>query len=201
MVINQEDIRFWHGLSLTGLPIGREGSWHVHSPNLSRYSWPMQVMFSESEAQLPLHIRRAVARLNRFLCPVVKVIMLQRWSRVAALIIACAVLLLPAVRDAAAQDNNAAKITTPKEGDVLVGLVTIQGTASHPNFQRYLLEFDSQDDDVERWFPISGQITQQVGAGILGQWNTNAVPDGRYQIRLRVILRDGTVFNSVVQNL
>ena len=100
-----------------------------------------------------------------------------------------------------AQDANSAKITSPKDGDPLFGLVTIQGTASNGNMQRYVLEFDLQDTGSEQWFPIAGPITQQVSAGVLGQWNTTAVPDGRYQIRLRVVLRDGSVISDVVQNL
>jgi hypothetical protein len=100
-----------------------------------------------------------------------------------------------------AQDNSSAQITTPKAGDPLFGLVSIQGTASNPNMQRYLLEFDSQDSDVDRWFLIAGPITQQVKDGVLAQWNTTTVPDGRYQIRLRVVLRDGTVLSDIVQNL
>ncbi|MCC7450266.1 MAG: hypothetical protein IT324_22805 [Anaerolineae bacterium] len=103
---------------------------------------------------------------------------------------------------AGAQSNdNSAKIAAPQAGDSLFGLVTIAGTASNPNMQRYLLEFDSQEDSVDRWLPIAGPITQQVKDGTLAQWNTTAVPDGRYQIRLRVVLRDGTVLSDVIQNL
>ncbi len=102
---------------------------------------------------------------------------------------------------AGAQSNNSAKITAPQAGDSLFGLVTIQGTASNPNMQRYILEFDSQEDAVDRWLTVAGPITQQVKDGTLAQWNTTTVPDGRYQIRLRVVLRDGTVLSDVVQNL
>ena len=102
---------------------------------------------------------------------------------------------------ASAQDTSSARIAAPKSGDSLFGQVSIQGTASNANMQRYILEFDSQDNDVERWFLIAGPITQQVKDGVLAQWNTTAVPDGRYQIRLRVVLRDGTVLSDTVQNL
>ncbi len=101
---------------------------------------------------------------------------------------------------AIAQDNSTAQITTPKTGDTLFGVVTIQGTASAPNMMRYTLEFDLQDDPVDRWFPIAGPVTQQVTNGVLGQWDTTKL-QGRYQIRLRVILRSGTVMDSIVQNL
>ena len=102
---------------------------------------------------------------------------------------------------ALAQDPNAAKITEPLTGDVLIGRVAILGTASHPNMQRYLLQFDSQDDAGENWLPIAGPISQQVKDGPLAQWDTTPLPDGRYQIRLRVVLRDGAVLSDVIQNL
>ncbi len=101
-----------------------------------------------------------------------------------------------------AQDANSAKITSPKSGDTLFGNVPIMGTASNPNMVRYILQWESQDNDVENWFPVGGgQITQQVKNGVLDQWDTTKIPDGRYQIRLRVVLRDGTVLSDLVQNL
>lgn len=101
---------------------------------------------------------------------------------------------------AAAQGDPAAQITAPQEGQALVGVVTITGTASHPNFQRYRLDFAPQGDDEGGWFQIV-EITQQVANGPLAQWNTANVPDGAYQLRLRVILRDGTVVQQIVGNL
>jgi hypothetical protein len=121
--------------------------------------------------------------------------------RFAGVFFSLILIALAATARTSAQDNGSAKITTPKAGDPLFGLVSIQGTASNPNMQRYILEFDSQDNDVDRWFLIAGPITQQVRDGVLAQWNTSAIPDGRYQIRLRVVLRDGTVLSDIVQNL
>ncbi|MEP7285417.1 MAG: hypothetical protein ABI947_06585 [Chloroflexota bacterium] len=109
--------------------------------------------------------------------------------------------LLALAVPAFAQDPVYAKITSPQADTSLFGLVAIQGTAANPNMQRYSLEFDRQDTGTEQYFPIAGPISQQVTNGILGQWNTTSVPDGRYQIRLRVVLRDGTVLEDVVQNL
>ena len=102
---------------------------------------------------------------------------------------------------AIAQDTVSARITSPKAGDSLFGNVSITGTASNPNMARFILAWDSQDDETETWFQIGGPVTQQVKDGVLGQWNTTTVPDGRYQLRLRVVLRDGTVLNDIVQNL
>src|SRR5207253_2069420 len=108
-----------------------------------------------------------------------------------------------AVFPVGAQDSNSASvtITSPKDGDSLFGLVTIQGSANQPQMQRYVLEFSSQETGTDSFFPIAGPISQQVNGGVLGQWNTTAIPDGRYQIRLRLILKDGTVLQQSVKNL
>src|SRR5215813_5119773 len=100
-----------------------------------------------------------------------------------------------------AQANPSVQITSPKDGDALFGVVTIQGTASNANMMRYSLDFDLQDEPTERWLPIAGPVTQQVTSGILGQWDTSKLSPGRYQIRLRVTLRNGNVLDSIVQNL
>ena len=121
--------------------------------------------------------------------------------RLALFVFVLMTLAAPMLRSASAQDTSSARITSPKAGDSLFGQVSIQGTATNPNMQRYILEFDAQDSGVERWFLIAGPISQQVKDGVLAQWNTTAVPDGRYQIRLRVVLRDGTVLSDTVQNL
>lgn len=99
-----------------------------------------------------------------------------------------------------AQGNGSAQITSPKTGDSLFGVVPILGTASNPNMMRYSLDFDLQDEPTDRWLPIAGPVTQQVTNGVLGQWDTSKL-QGRYQIRLRVTLRNGTVLDAIVQNL
>ena len=124
------------------------------------------------------------------------VLKFHRWIGLLAVVL----LMLPALV-VAAQTDPSSRIVSPQAGESLFGLVSIIGTASNPNMQRYTLEFDLQDTETEQWFPIAGPITQQVANGVLGQWNTTTVPDGRYQIRLRIVLRDGTVIDSVVQNL
>jgi hypothetical protein len=125
---------------------------------------------------------------------------MRRWTNIKAGTIAFAIVALAVAGQVTAQDVSA-KITSPKAGDPLFGLVSIRGTASNANMQRYTLEWDSQDTATDTWLLIAGPITQQVKDGVLAQWNTTNVPDGRYQIRLRVILRDGTVLSDIVQNL
>lgn len=91
------------------------------------------------------------------------------------------------------RDDTVAIISAPAQGDVVTGQVEISGSASHPSlYAGYELEFDSLNDTGEIWIPIGQRITQPVTNTILGVWDTVAlrVPDGTYQIRLRVFLSD-----------
>lgn len=115
-----------------------------------------------------------------------------------ALIAGLGLLWLLWVSPAAAQDSLSANITSPKTGDSLFATVAISGTATNTNFERYKLEYQSAIS--QDWVLIT-EIKQQVTNGVLAQWKTTDVPDGRYQLRLRVILRNGTVLQAVVQNL
>jgi hypothetical protein len=95
-------------------------------------------------------------------------------------------------RRAAAQ---APGITAPAAGDTLTGLVAIQGTATHPQFLRFELAF-RRDAAGGDWI-VFAQGDQQVIGGTLGLWDTTVglpanpvFPDGRYQLRLRVVRTD-----------
>lgn len=98
-----------------------------------------------------------------------------------------------------AQEEQAV-ITSPTSDDVLFGEVQIVGSARHPEFARFQLEFAtaSQPDD---WLSIQQPVGQQVTDGILGVWDTTDLPDGAYRLRLRVFLRDGAYFETVVDGI
>jgi len=93
-----------------------------------------------------------------------------------------------------------AEILSPRTGEAIRGAVTVLGTATAPNFERYKIEYASQQTDAVVWVLI-GEVTQQVSDGPLAQWDTAALDDGLYQIRLRLILRDGAVVQTVVTGL
>jgi hypothetical protein len=109
-------------------------------------------------------------------------------------------LLLGAPSIARAQDQGTAEITSPRTSEVIFGSTPIIGTARHPDFVRYRLEFASLERNSSEYFLIT-EIRQQVTAGILASWDTTTIPDGRYQLRLRLILRDGSVIDSVVNDI
>jgi len=117
-----------------------------------------------------------------------------RWLALSALIIFLSA--APAV----AQEEGLAIISSPAPRQTLVGVVTVQGTAASPNFQRYRLEYAVQGSLEPEWFTIV-EIAQQVTNSTLALWDTTAVPDGVYQLRLRVFLRSGAVLQTVVQGL
>lgn len=101
----------------------------------------------------------------------------------------------------AAQANDSAKISAPANGSSLFGVVTISGTASSPTLQAYRLEYLSLAGANAQWQAIGKPVSQQVVNSVLGQWDTRGLPDGAYQLRLRVTLRDGTVLEDYVRDV
>jgi PKD repeat protein len=98
-------------------------------------------------------------------------------------------------------------ILSPTNGNIIAGNVQVLGSASHPQFLQYRLEYGPDPNPSNLWFPLTGAVQAPVINGTLGFWNTTtaATPDGVYQLRLRVFLRDGrqevtTVNNIRVQN-
>ncbi|GAB5491414.1 MAG: hypothetical protein Phog2KO_16290 [Phototrophicaceae bacterium] len=94
-------------------------------------------------------------------------------------------------------------IVAPLPGNIVSGTVQVVGSASHPSFLQYRLEYASQNNPNNQWLPITGIVQQPTVAGVLGVWSTNtgATPDGLYQLRLRVFLRDGTQQTTQVGNV
>lgn len=98
------------------------------------------------------------------------------------------------------QQTNAAVITSPTEGQLLQGNVTITGSASHHNFDRYELAYGPEPNPNDSWQGFGGN-NQQVTDGQLGIWNTRVVADGTYTIRLRVIRKDSNYDEAFVRSV
>ena len=115
----------------------------------------------------------------------------------AATMLAC-LLLLPVARDerpvAAATPppavSGGARIDEPQAGAVVRGTVRITGTASVPNFQRYVIGIKWPGSNS--FNDIAGG-NQPVVNGLLYEGHTNArdCPDGVYTSRLRTVKIDG----------
>lgn len=94
---------------------------------------------------------------------------------------------------------NQIQIVSPVVGQQLAGNFTVFGSASHPEFIQYALEFGPSPNPSNLWYPITPQpVTRPVINNALGAWNTTLVQDGSYQVRLHVWLTQGRENTSVI---
>ncbi len=118
-----------------------------------------------------------------------------------ALIILISLALLSPVQAAPLlQGSDIAQITSPTEGQALSGLVTISGSANHPEFARWELAYGPDPNPNDAWQPFAEGKTP-VDNGTIGTWNTSVVADGQYALRLRVIRKDSNYSESFVRGL
>ncbi len=103
-------------------------------------------------------------------------------------------------------------ITQPTSGETISGTVEVRGTAVHPSYLRYELAFLQQDVPGADWI-VFAEGSEQIADGVLAVWDTTVgraiglpiFPDGRYQLRLRVVKTDFNydeyfVTNLIIQN-
>lgn len=95
-----------------------------------------------------------------------------------------AVVVLAAFASFALAQAPTAAITAPATGATVSGKVDIMGTAAVPNFGYYKVEFKT----TSQWVLTDGtsQHTVAVSNGKLVTWDTTAIPDGSYDVRLLV---------------
>ena len=94
-------------------------------------------------------------------------------------------------------------VTAPQAGTELRGLIEIQGRMDTPEFSSAELSFTyaaSASSQAASWFPIQ-VFTQPVTTPVIASWDTTAVTDGDYTLRLRVVLKDGSTLDAVVADL
>jgi hypothetical protein len=84
-----------------------------------------------------------------------------------------------------------AVITSPRDRAVVRDKVSIQGTATHPQFWKYEVAYGPEPNPGEQWILIGMVHETQVIDNVLETWDTNLLPDGNYSLRLRVVRRDG----------
>lgn len=78
------------------------------------------------------------------------------------------------------------KIVSPQPGQTLSGLIQVMGSVNVPNFSRYQLEL-AQAARPDVTASLGDPIRSQPIAdnSFLGGWDTNNVPDGQYNLRLK----------------
>jgi cytoskeleton protein RodZ len=109
----------------------------------------------------------------------------------------------PAVVAASCGDPRAV-ISGPGVNQALAGVSTISGVATHEAFQFYKLEY-APGANAGDGFTYFGGGQVQVSGGVLGNWDTTALPNGEYTIRLTVVDQVGNFptpcdVSVVVQN-
>lgn len=119
---------------------------------------------------------------------------MNRWS--ALVLLTLVVLLLKtAVLPIQAQSDNG--IIEPAAGSEIAGTVMVVGTAAHPDYLRYELAFRYVTNAAADWI-VFAEGSEPVVNSTLAIWNTSigrdigapVFPDGRYQLRLRVVKTD-----------
>lgn len=100
------------------------------------------------------------------------------------------------------QDSPVA-IFAPQPGETLRGLIQIQGRMDSPEFESAELAFtfaSSASDPAAGWFVIQ-TFSQPTANPAIAEWDTTAVTDGDYALRLRVFLKDGSYQDALVNDL
>jgi len=92
-------------------------------------------------------------------------------------------------------------ILSPIPGNYVARNVQVLGSAIHPNFLQYVLEYAPDPNPNNLWYAIGGARQFPTLNDVLGIWQTETIPDGTYQLRLRVYLRDGSTPQTVVGSL
>jgi len=91
-------------------------------------------------------------------------------------------------------------ITSPRMNAVVRGQVQITGSALHTDFQFYKVEFNSAATPGQ-WIIVSDMRHNQVGQGVLDIWDTTRIPDGTYNLRLRVVDNTGNYAEHIVRQV
>ncbi len=112
------------------------------------------------------------------------------WPRVCISAASILVMLCVAV-PASAQEVTAPVIVSPGDGQVIAGQVPIKGTTAVPNFSSAELAFGYAADPTHTWFTIQ-TASLPVTNDTITIWDTTAITDGDYVLRLRVTLLDGS---------
>ena len=82
-------------------------------------------------------------------------------------------------------------IRSPREGDSVGGVVTVEGSANVTGFARYELRYGISHDPGAFSEPVAGPYGSPVINSVLGQWNTRDLDDGPHTLRLVVYDNDG----------
>ncbi len=89
-------------------------------------------------------------------------------------------------------------ISSPELYSMVNGRVVLRGTAAGEDFESYRLEA-GQGVNPRLWLQIGETAREPVEAGILGAWDTGALKEGLYAVRLMVVRNDQQVQTATIQ--
>lgn len=98
------------------------------------------------------------------------------------------------------QAENSARILTPVPGEVLQGLIAVEGDVLGDELLNYELAFALQEDTTQTWF-VLGRGDSPVTADLLAEWDTTSLTDGEYILRLTANYQDGEQLEHIVEEL
>jgi hypothetical protein len=91
-------------------------------------------------------------------------------------------------------------IDSPASGQAVEGEIEIRGSNAVDGFQSYEVAFASAGDSTQSWNLILHNA-QPIQDGIMAVWDTNAIPNGVYYLRLLIIKADGSQSVVTVGNI
>jgi hypothetical protein len=94
----------------------------------------------------------------------------------------------------------ALSIRSPVAGQSVQGSVSIEGNSAVSGFVSAELAFAYTGDPTGTWFLIA-EANEPVQDGVLAQWDTGAIADGDYDLRLWVLLQNGSHLEAIVPSL
>jgi hypothetical protein len=99
---------------------------------------------------------------------------------------------------AAAQGSTSPAITSPVDGAVLQGQVSVTGNTAVADFSSAELAFAYEPDPTGTWFVVRTASLPAQGSAI-ALWDTTTITDGPYVLRLRVVVQDGSFQDASVR--
>src|SRR4051812_31862724 len=91
------------------------------------------------------------------------------------------------------------RMNQPVDGQQVTGVLAVVGSVVAPNFNRYQLEVASINDPDNFQIVDGPYTTQQQPGTQIAKWDTTAVPNGLYRVRLAAFASDGGYVYRVVQ--
>ncbi|MGC8880172.1 MAG: penicillin-binding protein 1C [Anaerolineae bacterium] len=88
------------------------------------------------------------------------------------------------------QRSGIATIHWPNDGELIEGVVAVQGVALAADFSHYIIEY-GVGWSPEAFTPLAAPQAQPVEGGVLTEWDTRPYPNGPYTLRVVVFDRAG----------